>query len=89
MWGPSFCGTLACTSVSAFGTVKPEPAAGTCQGAPETDDITTVSPGATVMSGLSVASKKPQWTVSAPASKRCVVMRALRLLTVQSQCASI
>jgi hypothetical protein len=30
-----------------------------------------------VTSGASVASKKPQWTVSAPASRRCVFMSAL------------
>src|ERR1051326_6104483 len=55
---------------------------------PDTDDMTTVSPGATVMSGLSAASKKPQCTVSAPAFRRwvcilCALSSETRSVAVQ------
>ena len=47
-----------------------EPGFGNCAGRPETVEIVTVSPGSTVISGFSAASKYPQCTVSAPASNR-------------------
>src|SRR5689334_22457213 len=59
----------------AAGTASPLSAFGIASGGPETVDSVISSPGSPVSSGFSPASKKPQWTVSGPASTRCLRIR--------------
>jgi len=72
MWPGSFCGTCLWIAASAGGTTSG--AAGIWLAMPDTVEIVTVSPLATVSSGFSAASKKPQCTVSGAASIRCCAM---------------
>src|SRR6185312_15362455 len=46
---------------------------GKSSGEPDTVEITTRSPLSTVRTGVSLASKYPQWTVSGPASTRAIL----------------
>ena len=71
MWPGSFWGTCAWTAARAAGTTRG--GGGITSRGPDTVEMVTVSPLSTVRSGLSLASKYPQCTVSAPASRRWVL----------------
>src|SRR3954468_11302781 len=72
MWPGIFCCTLLWIAASAGGTVSG--AAGIWLAMPDTVEIVTVSPLATVSSGFSRPSKKPQCSVSGAASSRWCAM---------------
>ena len=78
MCGPlSFCGTLWWIAGSAAGTVSPEPLAAFAPGVPDTVEITTVSPGSTVMQRLERGVEKaPMHRFRAGIQTMCLHFRA-------------